>query len=88
MESVPLIWELVASTGAYWMLLLYVEKDNRVSVLVSSIEAGLAYNCDNIVLSEIGDVIEPVSMLRQEYGMTKEIARWTTMCLMSYLALK
>jgi hypothetical protein len=81
-------WDLVASTGAYWSLMLYPEKGDKVTIYVSSIQEEFAFDWYNFELREVRDVVGPVSRLQQEYGMRKEIARWVTLCLMSYLAFK
>jgi hypothetical protein len=86
MESKPRIWNIVASTGAYWSLGLYQEKGGKVSILVSSIQEEMAYDWSNFTLREMEDIIEPVFRLQQEYGMRKEIAKWVTRSLMGYLA--
>jgi hypothetical protein len=73
------VWDLTASDGAYWVLVLYTDGD-AVWLRVSSSMRGLKYEWDEFVLRERDDEIIPVFGL-QGQGMDDEIAEWTTRCL-------
>jgi hypothetical protein len=73
------VWDLTASDGAYWVLVLYTDGDAAWLTVGSSMR-GLKYEWDEFVLRESDDVTIPVWRLRDQ-GMDNEVAEWTTRCL-------